>query len=306
MSDIRSAQLPPPASWPPPTPAAAQRAASPRGDGPVSPREPGLDRSDISPTPLPSRPLWMIAGTVLMIGAVFWGCFQIVSLLAHEEWERTYREPAAGITTVHIQGDNGRVTVHGADTDEIVVQADVSRGLFGIDESAERIDDRYVVSADCPPLGGEWCSVDYDVIVPRGMSIEVVADNGAVVVSGIDGSVDVDSDNGRVELTDIAGPIVARSDNGRVVGVGLTAATANVGSDNGRVELTFVEAPDAVTVSSDNGRVEVAVPPVEGDYAVVAQSDNGSTNVEVASDPNSPRTISATSDNGGITVRYTE
>lgn len=308
MSDVRTPQLPAPspAAWPPPVPAATPSPTGTGTDRPGVPREPGLDRSDISPTPLPSRPLWMIAGTVLLLGSMFWGCFQIVSVLSREQWDSSYREPAAGITTLRIDGDNGRITVRGADTDEITVRAEVSRGLFGIDESAERVGDRYVVSADCPPLGNEWCSVEYDVVVPRGMDLEIDAENGSATISDIDGSIDVSSNNGRVELRDVTGSVIARSNNGRVIGTGLSSPSADVGSDNGRVELAFVEAPETVEVSTDNGSVDIAVPDVEGDYAVVAEAANGSTNIEVTSDPNSPRTVSASADNGSITVRYPE
>lgn len=301
MNDTRT-PLPPPSAWPPPT---VPPVVSPGGEQPaLPPREPGLDRSDLRPPPLPSRPLWMIAGSVLLLGAVFWGCFQIVSLLAREEWTSTYTQPAAGITTLHVRNDGGRVTVRGADTDDITVRADVSRGLFGIDESAEVVDDRYELSADCPPLGNEWCSVDYEIVVPRDLHVDVVAQNGTVAVSGIEAPVEARADNGRIELDDVTGSVVASSDNGRVIGTGLTSADVDARSDNGRVELTFVAAPETVFASSQNGSVEVAVPDVDGDYAVDAQTDNGSRNIEITSDPTSSRTISMRSDNGSVTVRY--
>lgn len=289
------------AAWPPPNPNGAP--IQPPTQPPAPPREPGLDRSDLTPKPTFSRALWMIFGSVMMLGALFWGSFSIVSVLAHEEWDVSYRESAEGITTVRVNGNNGRVVVRGADTDEIAVDARVSRGLFGIEESAGRVGDEFSVESDCPPLGGEWCSTDYDITVPRGMDLVIDADNGRVVISHIDGAIDVDTDNGRVELASVSGAVRVRGDNGGIVGTALTGSTVDVATDNGGIDLAFATPPDSVTASTDNGGIRLALPDVEGGYDVVPPvTDNGRTSVDVVSDPSSPREIRTETDNGSIAI----
>jgi DUF4097 and DUF4098 domain-containing protein YvlB len=75
-------------------------------------------------------------------------------------------------------------------------------------------------------------------------------------------------------------------------------------SDNGRVSLAFASAPTTVTATSDNGRVEVVVPDTADTYRVDAQTDTGSTDVGVRTDPTSDRSITAETDNGSVSVRY--
>jgi len=282
--------------WPPPTPGEALPPPRP-------PRDPGLDRSDLRPRPLPSRLLWVVFGTILLLGGLWWGAFNVVGLLAHEEWTVTYRQQADGLTTLRVDNDNGRVVVRGDDTDQITVTAEVSRGLFRTDESERVVDGTYELSSNCAGFNDYWCWVRYDIVVPRDLTVVVVNDNGRVSVSNLDGTVNIDADNGRVELDAISGPIVASSDNGSVVGTGLSAESVVAGSDNGRVDVAFTEAPATVTATSDNGSVEVAVPNLASGYFVDARADNGSETVTVVQNPSSRRTITVDADNGSVTVR---
>jgi hypothetical protein len=282
--------------WPPPTPGQALPPPRP-------PREPGLDRSDLRPRPLLSRMLWVLVGTILLLGGVWWGVFSIVGLLARDQWTVPYIQPAEGLTTLRVVNDNGRVVVRGADTDEITVTAEVSRGLFRTDETARVVDDTYALSSDCVGFNDYWCWVHYDIVVPRDLTVVVESDNGRVSVSNLDATVNVDADNGRVELDALRGPILASSDNGSIVGTGLSAESVEVGTDNGRVDLAFTEAPSTVIATTDNGSVEVAVPDLASGYFVDPHTDNGSETISVVQNPSSRRTIRIETDNGSITVR---
>lgn len=284
------------APWPPPTPGEALPPPRP-------PRDPGLDRSDLRPRPLPSRVLWVLFGTILLLGGLWWGAFNLVGLLAREEWTVSYTQPAEGLTTLRVDNDNGRVVVRGDDTDAITVTAEVSRGLFRTDEDERVVDGTYELSSDCAGFIDYWCWVRYDIVVPRDLTVVVVNGNGRVSVSNLDGTVNIDADNGGVELDAITGPIVASSENGSIVGTALSAESVVVGTDNGRVDVAFTEAPSTVTATTDNGSVEVAVPNLASGYFVDAQTDNGSETVTVVQNPSSRRTITIETDNGSVTVR---
>jgi len=73
-----------------------------------------------------------------------------------------------------------------------------------------------------------------------------------------------------------------------------SAAPITADADNGSVELTAVSGP--FRVSSDNGRVEGTQ---LGSSIVTADADNGSVLLEFTT---APRTVVATSDNGGVEV----
>lgn len=296
------------AAWPPPTP--DQRYQPPprppepdTTDGGRPPRDPGLDRSDLRPRPWASRALWVMFGSILLIAGVGWGAFNMVSVLARDEWTRDVTQPAAGLTTLRVDNDNGRVVVRGGDTDEIAVHIEVSRGLFDTTEEASVENDAFVLRGDCPTFSNGWCWVNYDITVPRGLAVVVDSGNSRVTVSDVDGTVNATGQNGRVELARLSGPVVARSDNGRVVGTDLASPTVEAASDNGRIELSFTEPPSSVRATSSNGGVEIVLPDVEDGYAVDADAANGSEDVLVLNNPASLRTVVAESHNGRITVR---
>src|SRR5688572_28366585 len=115
------------ATWTPPRP--ADRQPAPAATYPTTgPSGPGLDRSDI-PMPLPGRPLWTIIGTIIAVGALGWGAFNVIDLLAHGETTEDEIFAAADVHTISVDNDNGRVVVVGTDTETITLDAEISHGL---------------------------------------------------------------------------------------------------------------------------------------------------------------------------------
>jgi hypothetical protein len=249
-----------------------------------------------------SRTLWVLFGSLLAIALVGWGAFNVVELLAHEERTERFTVPAADLDQLLVDNSNGSVTIVGTDADEVAVTADISRGLQDTGFSREVVDSTLELRGTCPAFNSMWCRVTLRIEVPRDLAVVVDASNSGVEVADVDGDVSVDADNGRVDVSDLRGALTLSSDNGRVTGRGLESPRVVADSDNGRVTLEFTSPPDSVIAESDNGRVEVAVPDVDGGYDVSAESDNGSVDVEVEDDPDSPRTIRATSDNGSVRV----
>lgn len=247
------------------------------------------------------RGVWMLIGTVMAIGAVGWGSASAISLVAHEEWDERHTFAANELTAIEIDNVNGRVDVRGADVDEVEVDMRVSRGLRRTGISDEIIDGVLHLRGTCPLIFSEWCSVDYDIVVPRDLAVTIDAANGGVRVTDFDGDLVVDSDNGRIELVAVSGDVTINGDNGRITGTDL-GGSVTATSDNGSIELSFATAPDLVVASSDNGSVTVALPRVEGGYDVRTSGDNNA-DVEVVDDPSSPRMVDLETDNGSITIR---
>ena len=200
-----------------------------------------------------------------------------------------------------VDSANGSVRIVAADTDEVTVRAEISEGLRRTGERREIVDGVLELHATCPSIGSNFCWVDYEVRVPRDVPITVDADNGRIEITGTTAAVDIDGDNGTIELTDVSGPIVAETDNGRLTGTALRSETVRADTDNGRVELEFAVAPMTVEASSDNGSVEVVVPDDGETYRVTMDTENGSQEQSVRSAPDSPRSLTLTTDNGSVT-----
>ncbi len=249
------------------------------------------------------RFLWKLFAALFVIGALVWGPYQVVTLLAHETRVETQSFPAAALTTVSIDASAGSVTVEAADTDHVEVRAEISDGLRATGESRTVDGDTLRLRSTCPNFGSDWCHVDYEITMPRDIALVIDSDDGAVDVTGTTGTVDIGADNGSVTLADLSGVLRVSTSNGRVSAARLRSQTATVDSDNGRITLQFAVPPTTVDTSADNGRIEVVVPADGTAYRVHTSTDNGSQQVSVPEDAASPRSITARTDNGSITVR---
>jgi hypothetical protein len=227
----------------------------------------------------------------------------VVTLLAHEERVETESFRAAGVARLQIDGSSGSVDIEASERDTIEVRAEISDGLRRTGESREVVGDTLRLHNTCPNFGSDFCWVNYQVRVPRGLEVIIDTDNGSVDVIGSDAPITIDAANGSVRLSDVSGPVHVATDNGRVEGAQLRSSTVTADSDNGRVQLDFAAAPTTVVATSNNGRVEVVVPNDGTTYRVDADTDHGSETIDVPTDPASGRSITVRTDNGSVTAR---
>jgi hypothetical protein len=249
------------------------------------------------------RVLWKLFALLLVVPGIAWGAYNVVVVLAHEERVETATYPAAALTSIDVHSAAGSVRIVGSERSTIDVRAEISDGLRSTGERQEVVGDQLRLRSSCPSIGSDWCSVDYEIAVPRGLAISIKGNSGIVTVTGTTGSVDIDNDDGSVELTDLSGDVVASTDNGSVRASGLTSATAAVDTDNGSVTLEFTAAPTTVTATTDNGSVEVVVPDDGEAYRLDISTDNGGRTEEIPVDSSSPRSITLATDNGHVTAR---
>jgi Putative adhesin len=121
------------------------------------------------------------------------------------------------------------------------------------------------LKSSCGPLFLLDCSTDLRVEVPQGVAVR------------------------------------ASVDTGRVTGTDLASSDVRVNTDVGEVRLALSTTPDRVEAKSDVGDIELELP--DAVYAVDADSDVGATDVHgIVQDDRSPRTITATSDVGDVSV----
>jgi hypothetical protein len=247
---------------------------------------------------------WLAAGSILTVGAFGWGTFNVVDLLAHEVRTVSETIDAEGVSMIDIDNSTGRVVITGTEADEIAIVARISDGLRATGHSTRVVGDRLEIRGSCPVLGSMWCSVDYQIEVPADIDLDIDVDDDRVEVVDMRGALTIDNDNGSIEIRGADGPLRATTDNGRVHATGVRSETVSADSDNGSVEIVMVAPPQRLAATSDNGSVTVVLPDTPDAYAVDANTDNGRVRNDVRTDSTSPRTITLSSDNGNITLRY--
>ncbi|MFC4005437.1 DUF4097 family beta strand repeat-containing protein [Prauserella oleivorans] len=181
-----------------------------------------------------------------------------------------------------------------------------------------RHDNAYVVLGSTLRLHGcgDWCSVDYDVVVPPGTAVSGAGDSGDLTLEGV-ASVDVLTGSGDVTVHDVAGPVAVGADSGNVE-LHRLSGTVRVEGDSGNiqgeelaapVEATMssgdvtlaLTAPRSVTASVESGNIDLSVP--EGAYRVEGDTESGERNIDVVVDGSSPNTLDLNASSGDITVR---
>lgn len=250
------------------------------------------------------RRLWIVFGSLFTVAAVGFATFNVVMLIAHEKVTERASFDAAGVTALEIHTDNGSIEVVGGDVTEITLVAEISHGLRPTTHRAELEGSTLVVRSDCKLAMTYWCSTDYQLVVPTALAVTADSNNGRVTLRDLTGSIDVDSDHGRLELIRLTGAVEATSDNGRIEGSGLRSSRVTATTDNGSVRLTFAAAPRTVVARTSNGSVDVVVPDDTTAYRVETDTDQGSIDAAVRTDPDSERSIVATTRNGSVRVRY--
>jgi hypothetical protein len=239
----------------------------------------------VAPRPLATRHHVLIAlGALLSVALVAWGALTLVDLMAHqhEDVHLSFSVPAS---QVRIRLSSGSVHVVPAAGSTVEVDRHLAWGLSHPHRKEQVVDGVLEITAGCSGIINTYCTTRYDLAVPRTFALQVRSQDGSVRVTGLDGPLDLSSSNGSIT-----------ADN-------LGSTDVQAGSSNGSLRLVFAVEPRHVQANSSNGSVTVSVPPVSGPYRVDAHSSNGTTRLDVRTDPQSDRLIVAHSSNGSVTVR---
>jgi hypothetical protein len=229
------------------------------------------------------RVVWIVIASVFTIATIGFGTLQAVAGIAHEE--RDERTVVDGPVRVLDIDASGSVTVIGRDGGPVRIDEHVSRGLHAPQRSIRVDGDRLSVRGTCRAFPDTWCSEDVVIRAPR--NVAVIARGEGITVRGIRGAMRLSSHDGSI------------------AGRALRTTTVEARTDDGNISLAFAVPPDHVDASSRDGSVEVGVPDGPVSYRVDAETRHGSESTRVRTDPDGDRTIRARSDDGDVTVRYT-
>jgi hypothetical protein len=254
-----------------------------------------------------TRAAWLAAGSLLAIATLAYGTFTAVGLLAYDRDEFAVTFPVdEPVDAIDADNDAGSLTVLGENRDDVVVEADIVRGLFSPDHDIRVVDGTLRIDGSCPVLPDTWCDLDITVRMPRDVDVSAEVSGGGIRVEGLTGRLDLDTSGGGVRVVDVSGPLRLSASGGGVTGTALRSDTVDAASSGGGVRLVFAAEPTTVDASSSGGGVTVVLPDTDATYAVDASSSGGGVRTDVRTDPDSDRTIRVSSSGGGVTVRYPE
>ena len=207
---------------------------------------------------------------------------------ATETWTKTY--PVSATATLEVHETNGKIHVTGGDGDQIRVSA-IKHAKASTEEAAKAAVKEVAiketattgrVSLDStlgPGLSiGHSRWVDYDVTVPRGVSVIIKSTNGEVRVRDIGGLVQVETTNGEIDAVGLSHGADIVSTNGQITidmsAVGAAGVRGKLA--NGEITLRLPRETGAnVSARISNGVIDVENLPLEGERRRIDATMNG-------------------------------
>lgn len=217
----------------------------------------------------------------------------------------------SGVRTVALDTGSGDVTIRTRDQARTSLTTRVDAWAWTRPDPAHRRDGDTLVLTGC----GNGCEVDYELVVPRGTTVEGETGSGAVTTVGVAavdvelgsgdvevrevaGTVAVDTGSGEIRVADLSGPSTLHTSSGSIRGDMLRGPVVATTS-SGDVVLDLAH-PRDVSAETSSGDVALAVP--VGRYRVDSSGGDEPGDIAVIDDPNAPYALELTTSSGDITV----
>jgi DUF4097 and DUF4098 domain-containing protein YvlB len=147
----------------------------------------------------------------------------------------------------------------------------------------------------------EFCSVSYDIAVPRATAVQITDDLGSVHLSSLVGQVSVTVNVGEIDLASLSGMVAALTQAGSIVGQQISSQRADLRVSTGEIDVSFSVPPAAISATTNVGAVILRVPNTVA-YDVATSAGVGHIGVSVTQNTAAPRTITTHTDIGSITI----
>ncbi|HEY6360244.1 MAG TPA: DUF4097 family beta strand repeat-containing protein [Vicinamibacterales bacterium] len=235
---------------------------------------------------------------------------------AEDVWTRSYTLPANG--TFEIVGENGAIDVGAGSGPQVEVRAE-REARADTEEAARELLQKLQIREEIAPdsvklatVGGEssWAPpglgrraqtrVDYQVRVPRGLTLTFRSENGGVRLNDVNGRITATTTNGGITGEDLAGSLTAQTTNGGVrVDLVSIEGDVNLAATNGGIRLSMPPGTKATLEASVvNGGIDV-----DDEFGVASSAGPGPTQrISAAVNGGGPK-VSATTVNGGVRIR---
>lgn len=176
------------------------------------------------------------------------------------------------IDTVRLDVDSGDVAIRVGDVATTTVHQDFRYHGARPDDTFQ-VNGTELVLNRCEPD----CSVDYEVVVPRGTAVTGDAKSGDITIEGL-AATDVTVQSGDVRVLDGAGSVKVRSRSGDI--------TVNLAT------------PQNVQAEANSGDVKVVVP--QDRYRVQVETRSGDQQIDIPTDPAGTRTLDLRASSGDV------
>lgn len=224
---------------------------------------------------------------------------------------RADADVAQAVKSVRIDNGSGTIKIRTGDDAKSTVRQDFHYHWGDKPGNSFRVEGDTLVLADC----GSDCSVDYDVVVPKGTAVtgkngsgdvkisgvasaDVTAASGQIIVQGVEGPATVTTSSGDIEVHDIGGEVKANAQSGHVRGDGLRAKI-DAQAQSGDVDLK-VAIPLDIRAHTGSGHVRLTVP--QGTYRVEGDSGSGERKISVDQNASGTHLLDVDTGSGDVTV----
>jgi hypothetical protein len=199
---------------------------------------------------------------------------------------------------------SGTAIVAGSSDSSVRADWDLSWSLFR-PHIKKTVDGQVLrLSVSCPSLPGRDCSSSVTLSVPANAAVSVSA-AGGVQAQGVHGGLKAQTRDGRIDLTDLEGPVDLQTRGGTVKARKLTSAEVRAESRDGPMTFELSAPPRTVHISTRDGRTSLALPRVDGGYALRIGRHGGSEHVTIPSNPESSRAVTIRSHDADLRIEET-
>ncbi len=246
-----------------------------------------------------------VLGTAVAAGLlVLGGCGMF-----EQNRETDMEEYGEAITSLQFDVDSGDLKVTTGDKTSVKRTIHYGDDLPG---ATVRVEDGALVLSSCELRN---CSIDYEVVVPEGTTVNGQLDSGSADLGGI-GEVNLQASSGDITLRDVGGAANVTVDSGTISADGVdgpatlsassgdvtarnVAGATQVNSDSGTVTVSLTK-PESVRVQASSGDIDVTVP--QGSYAVTTETDSGDVTNDLGQTTSGTYQIDLQADSGNITI----
>lgn len=254
------------------------------------------------------RRAWRIGGSIVTAALLASFTASGIDQLALRTETRRSSVEASGVRHLVVHADSTDVAVSGtAERSEIDATATVRRAFLRPTFSVRKVGSTVHVTALCAETSPS-CVQRLRLNVPSDVAVDITLETGDVAVAAIESPVDVEVSTGNVRLVDVSGTTDITTETGDIRISDATSATMTVGSETGDVEIDAATSPFAAAATTETGDVTIELPAADDragiDFAVTAESQDGTVSTRIRTNPTSERTIIATTESGDVSLAY--
>ena len=236
--------------------------------------------------------LFVLAGigavVFFTIGTPEFGFVRHVESATVEE-SKTLKVDADKPLTLKVTDDAGNVTITGADVETVQIktvktayatsQARADEEVKTIKYTIDQVGNTITLNYELPTttnFNKGPNTVDFIVMVPNEVTVDVNSNMGEVGIADIKGKVTVENDFGEVDVENIAGALSVSNNSGEITATSIKAGAEDIelNSDFGAVTLKNASGND-IKLTSNSGRITFNEVRATGD--VTTKSDFGDT-----------------------------